>query len=283
MIIKRLVSVPWVGDYQFLLTYVVGREVAPCGFRPLSRGLSIPSAKEEDVAKKFLGFRPLSRGLSIPSGLASHSTLQLTRFRPLSRGLSIPSLVRRVPISCCSVSVPWVGDYQFLLDQSLQGTALSGVSVPWVGDYQFLHPKIALCIGSFVFPSPESGIINSFDQGNSWTQYPQSFRPLSRGLSIPSRRLTRRFRRVSVSVPWVGDYQFLLMYVTLFVSWSIVSVPWVGDYQFLLVNGDAYQREPMFPSPESGIINSFMLVLILLKEVLSFRPLSRGLSIPSVS
>ena len=39
------------------------------------------------------------------------------------------------------------------------------------------------------FPSPESGIINSFSHVQNQTMNQISFRPLSRGLSIPSAKL----------------------------------------------------------------------------------------------
>ena len=74
-------------------SFVIGSAQKKAGdcFRPLSRGLSIPSLTASSCGERIKRFRPLSRGLSIPSSLFSTTSRKRLSFRPLSRGLSIPS------------------------------------------------------------------------------------------------------------------------------------------------------------------------------------------------
>ena len=181
----------------------------------------------------------------------------------------------------------------------------------------------------YEFPSPESGIINSFISRSLFRKLNESFRPLSRGLSIPSwtllvyiirqisfRPLSRGLSipsckvihtdpRLAVSVPWVGDYQFLLTSLSwydtpcqfpspesgiinsFFILYfpnlsSSVSVPWVGDYQFLPWRRGQYRTglRSFRPLSRGFSIPSPFFFFILFMSI-SFRPLSRGLSIPS--
>ena len=253
------VSVPWVGDYQFL-PHIARALVGTTRFPSPESGIinSFTNVNwEETIMKRF---RPLSRGLSIPSKWEVTMKVTLLCFRPLSRGLSIPSTAAAEEAKNQSVSVPWVGDYQFLLC--------------------FLGSPVNLPM----FPSPESGIINSFTNVNWEETIMKRFRPLSRGLSIPSYALNVSLDPLFVSVPWVGDYQFLqnkkqnkCIILMVSVPWvgdyqflhvvllllpfvKLVSVPWVGDYQFLRTALCSQKNIIEFPSPESGIINSFLML-----------------------
>ena len=99
------------------------------------------------------------------------------RFRPLSRGLSIPSWDESVNEAGTKFPSPESGIINSFCSQPLTTGAVSR------------------------FPSPESGIINSFRILRFLIQGYLSFRPLSRGLSIPSILIPDALMSYSVSVP----------------------------------------------------------------------------------
>ena len=86
-----------------------------------------------------------------------------------------------------------------------------------------------------MFPSPESGIINSF---------------------------------ISYSVLNLNSLKF--------------PSPESGIINSFLKAQAKKAKKMAFPSPESGIINSFPAATVVANLLWSFRPLSRGLSIPSI-
>ena len=78
----------------------VAAETQSPGFRPLSRGLSIPSKMAENTLRKYISFRPLSRGLSIPSAPAVLYSYGAGRFPSPESGIInsfsyVNALVRR--------------------------------------------------------------------------------------------------------------------------------------------------------------------------------------------
>ena len=181
------------------------------------------------------------------------------------------------------------------------------VSVPWVGDYQFLRVWVGALYELLLFPSPESGIINSFKIFRCFQKLiilfpsPESgiinsfswlMRPASWLMWFPSPEsgIINSFVSALKVVPLAAGFpspesgiinSFTLQRIDQQINQ--VSVPWVGDYQFLHHRSYGNGAGVWFPSPESGIINSFDMWVNLEKLLLSFRPLSRGLSIPSSS